>query len=187
MHFGRIHAILWAIGIGYWIIKAAGNKKTVRRVPVGPRLIALGLIALSWCLLLNPTHGWTTRTILPGNDAVEWVAVALCATGVAFAIWARHTLGRNWSGVPTVKEDHELIVSGPYRFVRHPIYTGLLLAVFASAFVATGRLGGLLFFLILAVLLHFKAQIEEKFMLQTFPQSYPEYRRRTKAIIPFIL
>ncbi len=187
MTYGSIHTILWGIGIAYWIIKAGGNKKTIRRVPPGPRLVALSLLVLAWYILLRSNREWTTRALLPQNDLTHMAGVALCAAGVAIAIWARYTLGRNWSGVPTVKENHELITSGPYRFVRHPIYTGILLATLASAFVATGRLGGLVFFLVLAVMLHFKSLIEEKFMVESFPQAYPEYRRRTKAIIPFVL
>lgn len=187
MRYGAIHLVLWLIGIIYWVVKAPGNKKTVRRVPAGPRLVALSIIALSWYLLLTPREGWTAEVLLPQNSMVQLAGVLICAAGITIAIWARHTLGRNWSGVPTVKESHELITSGPYHFVRHPIYTGLLLAIFGTAFVAHGRLGGLLFFLILATMLHIKSRVEERFMLETFPQAYPEYRRRTKAIIPFVL
>src|ERR1017187_7501034 len=102
------------------------------------------------------------------------------ATGLAFAIWARHTLGRNWSGNPTVKEGHELVETGPYRLVRHPIYTGFLLAI-AGTGIGSGQVMQLFIFGTAFVLLWAKLRIEESLMLRQFPQTYPGYMKRTKA------
>lgn len=104
--------------------------------------------------------------------------------GVAFAIWARIHLCRNWSPAPAMKENHELITSGPYQFVRHPIYTGMIVAALGSA-LAINNFFWLM--LIIAVLI-FVSRInkEEKFMLRLFPDQYPGYKKRTKALVPFV-
>ena len=96
------------------------------------------------------------------------------------------TLGRNWSSVPQVKEQHELVVKGPYRIVRHPIYTGLILAAAGTA-LAQNR-GSWLFMGVLILASYWlKIRVEERLMMETFPEEYPEYRRRVKALIPGIL
>jgi protein-S-isoprenylcysteine O-methyltransferase Ste14 len=119
-------------------------------------------------------------------ETVQWMAAVLCIAGLAFCVWARVTLGRNWSGTITFKEGHELIERGPYRLVRHPIYTGLL-AMFLATAIAAGHLGG-----VVAVMLAFasfwvKLKEEEKLMLQQFPDQYGSYQQRVKRIIPFVL
>ncbi len=186
MSYGRINEILWLIGIGYWIISWSGNKKTARRYNPGSRLLVLVATVCIWWILYN-TDGWLQTRFLPNYNFIGPLSSILCAAGVGFAIWARYTLGRNWSANPSVKEGHELVVRGPYRLVRHPIYTGILLAMLGSPVVHDGRVRSLIFFACIAIGLHFKSRIEEGLMMQTFPDTYPEYRRRTKAIIPYIL
>jgi protein-S-isoprenylcysteine O-methyltransferase Ste14 len=158
----------------------------VQRDNPGRRLLVLLVTVLVYWLLFHST-GLVDARDIPYSDWNGPLSSILCAAGIAIAIWARTILGRNWSANPTVKEDHELIVSGPYRYVRHPIYTGILLAQFGSMVVGDGRVRSTLFFAFIAIGLHFKSKVEENLMRQTFPDSYPEYRRRTKAIIPFIL
>jgi protein-S-isoprenylcysteine O-methyltransferase Ste14 len=110
----------------------------------------------------------------------------LCVIGLVFALWARVTLGRNWSGVVTLKEGHELVERGPYRFVRHPIYTGILTMFFATA-LAQGHLSGFVGTLLMFGSFWIKLRDEEKLMLLQFPERYADYRRRAKRIIPFVL
>jgi protein-S-isoprenylcysteine O-methyltransferase Ste14 len=124
--------------------------------------------------------------IVPHVAPTAFVAAVLCVIGLAFAVWARVTLGRNWSGVVTLKEGHELIERGPYRFVRHPIYTGILTMFIATA-LALGHLAGFAATLLMFVSFWIKLRDEEKLMLQQFPQQYAAYRRRTRRIIPFVL
>jgi protein-S-isoprenylcysteine O-methyltransferase Ste14 len=112
--------------------------------------------------------------------------LALTILGCGFAIWARVTLGSNWSGLPNVKREHELIVKGPYKLVRHPIYSGLLLALAGTA-IADGRSVWVLSLVLLAASYAVKMRQEEQLMMQTFPQDYPAYRRRVKALIPGVL
>jgi protein-S-isoprenylcysteine O-methyltransferase Ste14 len=120
------------------------------------------------------------------TEASRVVGITACAAGVALAIWARHTLGKNWSGSPTIKEGHELIESGPYRYVRHPIHTGILLAV-ARAGLGSGQMKHPNSLGLALVTLWVKLRIEEALTLRQSPQAYPGYMRRKKALIPFIL
>jgi protein-S-isoprenylcysteine O-methyltransferase Ste14 len=186
MSYGRINEILWLIGIAYWIITWSGNKKTAQRYNPGNRLMALVATVFVWWILYH-SDGWLDERIFPDNEFTGPLSSIICAAGIAFAIWARRTLGRNWSAIPSVKEGHELVIRGPYHLVRHPIYTGILLAMLGSPVLHEGRVRSLLFFAFIAIGLHFKSRVEEGLMMQTFPDSYPEYRRRTKAIIPYIL
>ena len=114
------------------------------------------------------------------------MAGILCIAGLLFCFWARAALGRNWSGTVTLKEGHELIQRGPYRLVRHPIYTGLL-AMFLATAIAYGRLGGFVGVLIAFASFWIKLIGEEKLMLQQFPDQYAAYQERVKRIIPFVL
>ncbi len=100
------------------------------------------------------------------------MAGILCIAGLVFCVWARVTLGRNWSGTITLKEGHELIERGPYRFVRHPIYTGML-AMFLASAIALGHLGGFAAVLLAFVSFWIKLGEEEKLMLRQFPDQYP--------------
>jgi protein-S-isoprenylcysteine O-methyltransferase len=124
--------------------------------------------------------------IIPHTDSILVAAAILCICGVSFCFWARAVLGRNWSGTVTLKENHELIVRGPYRLVRHPIYTGLLAMVIATA-IQQGHIGGTIGLILIFVSLWIKASREEEVMRKQFPDQYAAYRERAKRIIPFVL
>jgi protein-S-isoprenylcysteine O-methyltransferase Ste14 len=124
--------------------------------------------------------------IVPRATPIVGAAAFLCSAGLAFALWARATLGRNWSGVVTLKEGHELVERGPYRFVRHPIYTGMLVMLFATALVQS-HVGGFVGVLLMLASFWIKLEREETLMLQQFPERYAAYRQRVKCIIPFVL
>jgi protein-S-isoprenylcysteine O-methyltransferase Ste14 len=126
------------------------------------------------------------RRIFPSSGAASWIGLCLCAGGVAFAIWARRTLGTNWSGNPSIKEGHELVQSGPYRLARHPIYTGLIAAVLGTQ-LGGGRVRELVILLGSLAVVWVKIRVEERLMMRQFPAAYPRYRERTKALIPFVL
>ena len=113
-----------------------------------------------------------------------WVAAVVTASGLAFACWARVYLGRNWSGTVTLKQEHELIEGGPYALVRHPIYTGLLLAIIGSAF-AVGEWRGMLAVIVAWVALWRKLRFEEAWMIERFGVKYEEYKKRVPALVPF--
>jgi protein-S-isoprenylcysteine O-methyltransferase Ste14 len=173
--------LVWAWG---WRIskptsrKAKGLNSLTLYLPV---LIGLALLHLH----VLP-QSWTVEPLWPHSVALDAAGLSITVLGAVFAIWSRVTLGRNWSSVPQVKEQHELVMKGPYRIVRHPIYTGLILAV-AGTELALGRGIGLFMVVLIFSSYWLKIGVEEKLMMETFPKEYPEYRRRVKALIPGIL
>ena len=114
-------------------------------------------------------------------DPAQWIPTAAC-----LLVWARLHIGKNWSSDVTVKVDHELITTGPYALVRHPIYTGLLIGFLGSA-VARGELRGILAFALVVIALWFKLRLEETWMREHFGVAYEGYSQRVKALVPYIL
>ena len=128
---------------------------------------------------------YVRRTVLPPSRMLEYLGFVITTAGLAFTVWARRALGTNWSGMPTIKQDHELITRGPYAVVRHPIYTGPLVAIFGSC-LAEGHVWSVVFFAMAVVLLIVKLETEEAILTREFPNEYPDYQQRTKALIPFL-
>ena len=116
--------------------------------------------------------------------ALGWAAAAFTAIGIGFAIWARVSLGRNWSPRPAVKEHHELVTTGPYAYVRHPIYAGLMLATLGTALI--GTIFGIVMFIGISIFFAFRIDKEERLMLELFPTQYPQYQTHTKRLVPFV-
>ena len=112
------------------------------------------------------------------------IGVAACLAGFAFAVWARIELGRNWGMPMSLKEGHELVTAGPYAYVRHPIYGGILLAVLGSALAESPA--WLVLLAIFSVYFLYSAKTEEGLMRTLFPGQYPDYVRKTKMLIPFV-
>lgn len=176
---------LWMLFAGYWLVSAIKLKKTKQRETwqqrlryVLPLLVSFYLLSRRW-----PHYGWLGARFVPASDAVGWIGVVLTAAGVAIAIWARWHLGANWSGVVTLKEGHELIRSGPYRTIRHPIYTGILLAMLGSA-IAVGEIRGLLAVAIAWLSFYAKARREESLLTQEFGERFAEHLRQTGMFLP---
>lgn len=161
-------------------------KRTIERVGfLGYRLVAI-ILALA-LLAVTRLAGVAPRLQLwPTTLALGVVCDCIVLAGAAFTVWARVTLGRNWSAEVTFKQDHELIESGPYALVRHPIYTGLIAMGLGTA-IDYGRVVGFVGFAALCGALWWKARQEERVMSKHFPGDYAEYRTRVHAIIPFVL
>jgi protein-S-isoprenylcysteine O-methyltransferase Ste14 len=178
--------LLWVAWALYWLISARGLKKVQRRESISSRLVYLLPVLVGGVLLAWRSMPWSflTERLWPRSEGAYWVGVALLAGGIAFAIWARAHLGRNWSGSVTVKEGHELIRTGPYALVRHPIYTGLITAVIGTA-IASGTVRAALAVLVITVSLLLKLRTEERFMEDTFPGEYARYRAEVPALVPF--
>lgn len=186
-----IVGFLWAAFVLCWLVLALFNKKASRtpwRAHWAVRLIVLAAVL---AVILRRRHGvpglftpiGRTLSLHPGAIG-QWAGVGLCVIGFGLAFWARISIGRNW-GVPmSMRQGHELVTSGPYAYIRHPIYSGLMLAMIGSA-LTVGVVWLLLFVLYFAYFI-FSARTEEKMMLAQFPDAYPAYRRRTKMLIPFI-
>ena len=180
--------VCWIIFIVVWLLGAVSTKRTIYRESSAERasywlLLVIGYFLVVKSCSLPPPFDWL---IVPHTKLSAWVGAFLCVIGLVFAIWARVILGRNWSGVITLKEEHELIERGPYRIVRHPIYTGIL-AMFAGTAIATGYFGGFSGLLLVFVSFWLKLKREEDLMLKHFPGKYAVYQRRVKRIIPFLV
>ncbi len=176
----------WAGWLLYWLAMGFANKHTLERGGFfGYRLVGgilvLGGLGVMRLLDLSPrSQLWHTGV------GLGVVSDCLVIAGGAFTVWARITLGRNWSAEVTFKQDHELIESGPYELARHPIYTGLLLMALGTA-ISVGRAIGFAVFVGVCGALWWKARQEERIMSRHFPDAYAEYRTRVHAIVPFLL
>jgi protein-S-isoprenylcysteine O-methyltransferase Ste14 len=176
----------WIVFLAYWVIMAFRVKRTVKRESVGGRLLWVAGGIAAFMLLYGDTHWGVLASRFAGPDTGWALAGAvLTSVGVAIAIWARTILGGNWSGMVTVKQGHTLIRTGPYTVVRHPIYSGLLLAVLGTA-LALGEVRGLVAVGVLFVMFLAKSRTEERFMAEQFGREYDNYRRGTHALIPFV-
>jgi len=155
---------------------------------MGSRIVqAIPVIAGFYLLLVRGRWpGWLSRQIFPDSPAALRIGLALTFAGIAFAVWARLWIGRNWSGTVTLKENHELVQTGPYSLVRHPIYSGFLLAFLGTAIVQ-GELRALLGFPLVVLGWWLKLRMEEAFMSEQFGNAYLEYKRRVKALVPFVV
>ena len=181
--------IAWAL---YWVVSARGAKRTRRRESLASRLSHVLPLAAGVALIAWPHHpgkswtwaGWMSWQLVPPGPLRLGSALALTVAGLAFTVWARMHLGGNWSGTVTLKEGHELIRTGPYGWVRHPIYSGLLLALLGSA-LACGELRALIGLAVVTAAFGRKLLIEERFMRESFPEQYHEYCAEVPALIPF--
>ena len=177
----------WLIYIVYWVGSARGAKPVAERQSWLSFLVHRGPILLGGILLLYPKPPYPLRLALtPHTDLAEAIGAVVCVLGLAVAVWSRRTLAGNWSATVTFKQGHELVQTGPYRFVRHPIYTGILLMILGSI-TTVGQLHCWLGFLILAIGFWIKLKQEESLLLRHFPDEYPAYRNRVKALVPFLI
>ena len=177
---------LWIAWFGYWLISAAATKPTRQRESRASRLTYTVLLLLGVWLIARPRvgSGWFSVQLLPEARWRYLLALALLLAGLLLTVWARVHLGRNWSGTVTLKEGHELIRSGPYAYVRHPIYTGLSLAMLGCA-IACGEPRALLGLGLVICSFLYKLRLEERFMRQLFPGQYQRYSAEVPALVPF--
>lgn len=180
--------LLWLAFFVYWRVKSADVKASSRIEPALSRFMRAFLMLLGSALLILPRIpvAFLEKRFLQPSAGSFWLGAAITAAGLLFCVWARRHLGRNWSRAVTVKEDHELITSGPYALVRHPIYTGLLLALAGSAF-ARGEWRGVLGFAMIFAALWFKLRLEEKWMHEQFGAAYEAYYGRVAARVPYLV
>jgi len=188
--YSWIIAALWLVLIVTWAIAAAHAKRSIggrswrREAGLRVAVIVLVLVGLRLAIVRRALHGArvyaVNRILLLGA-----IGVVLCALGIGLALWARTHLGRNWGLPMTRREDPELVTSGPYALVRHPIYGGIILAMLGSAIaqspfwlVPLGVFGA--YFV-------YSARREERLMTEQFPRAYPAYRARTKMFIPYVV
>jgi protein-S-isoprenylcysteine O-methyltransferase Ste14 len=183
-------AALWLIFVAYWAVMGVRAKRTIGarlwRTEAGLRVAVVVLILLALRLpAVRHALRNTQAHAAVASPLIGLIGVVLCAFGIGLAIWARSHLGRNWGMPMARKESPELITSGPYAAVRHPIYTGIFIAMLGSAIAVSP------FWLIALVLFGiyfvYSARKEETLMMAQFPQQYPQYMNRTKMFVPLVL
>lgn len=177
-------ALCWGLFVLVWIISAFSAKPARERQSWSSRLVTVAYLTVTF-LLLAGRLGLNAR-ILPNEPVLRLMGDAITFGGMVIALWARFSLGTNWSATITFKEGHELIERGPYRFVRHPMYTGLLLMILGTA-VVVGSMSGFLALVIGFAGTWQKLRQEEALLTKHFPDAYPRYMSRTKALVPFLL
>lgn len=177
-------ALAW-VGWGVsWFAAATWTRRTAARAGMAElpsRLISL----VGAVLLLAPTQNFSIGPEWDVSASLAWAMFSVVVAGIAFAWWARLHLGTLWSGTVTRKADHRIVDAGPYAFVRHPIYTGMLGAALATG-VTRGELGALLGAAILCFGIWMKARLEERFLSVELGAEYAAYRARVPMLVPFL-
>ncbi len=179
---------LWLSWAAYWSLTSRNVKAIARQESSRSRLSHMVPLAVAIVLLWLPGFPvpWLGDRFMPRAAWMFWSGALLTFGGILFTVLARVHLGKNWSATVTIKQGHELISSGPYAIVRHPIYSGLLLAFVGSA-LARGEWRGVVAVLIAFVALWRKLRLEERWMREQFGEQYEAYARRVAALLPYIL
>jgi protein-S-isoprenylcysteine O-methyltransferase Ste14 len=179
---------VWFAWAAYWMLSSSSASAPKRVQSPAARLLHRAELVAAFALLALPRLrvGWLARQIVPWSEGLFVSGAALLLLGIGFAIWARVHLGQYWSGHVTLKPGHRLIRSGPYALVRHPIYTGILMAVIGTA-VALDDYAGVLAILIVAETFVRKLRIEERWLTEEFGDEYQAYRREVKALVPGVV
>jgi len=178
--------LAWLTVLVVWLLGAFTTKKTVRSQPPRARLVYLALAFLAFLLFTGDLrYGFLAARFVPMTPAVAYAGLALTLAGCAFTIWARFYLGGNWSGRPTIKQGHTLVRTGPYSLVRHPIYTGITLAMLGTA-IYLGEIRGLIGTVVALIAFKVKSRLEESFMTEQFGEEYVTYKQQVKSLIPFV-
>ena len=181
---------VWLLWLMYWGISALRVKPAMRVESRASRLGRHVLLVILAALLLR-RYAWLNGSFLnerfvPDQMWIVWLGFGVTVIGLAFTCWARVVLGQNWSGTVQLKQDHELIVRGPYSFVRHPIYTGVLVAFFGTV-LAIGEWHALIGVALLAVAFWRKLRLEERWLCELFGEPYRNYMRHVKALVPWVI
>jgi protein-S-isoprenylcysteine O-methyltransferase Ste14 len=176
----------WLLFSGFWLIAAFGSKRAARTEGAPQRLVHILFMAAGFVLLFDSAPAqlnWLNHSFVPERRWLGWLGAWLTLAGVLFAIWARIKIGKEWSGEVQIKEGHQLIRSGPYAYIRHPIYTGLLIAVSGTA-LAVAEYRALLGVSVICIGFARKAKKEESFLAAQFGPAFDEHRHRTGFFLP---
>ncbi len=174
----------WVVLILYWNLSARSAKVAEERQSWAGRLARMPVWLGYLLLIVAGVHPFG-MVVIPHTVIAQWIGVAICALGLLAAIWSRRTLGDDWSQDVELKQGHELIERGPYRWVRHPIYTSHLLMGLGTA-VESGMLVAFLGLALFFLGFWIKLKQEEGLLLRHFPEEYPAYQARVKALVPFV-
>jgi protein-S-isoprenylcysteine O-methyltransferase Ste14 len=183
-----LFALIWIAFYAYWLISAWKTRSPVKRKQSRLSYFMYGIVWVAiWIFLINWfSPDLMTARIVPDSIGYTIIGLLITLAGLAFAIWARVHLGKNWSGMPAIREQHTITRTGPYRFVRHPIYSGILLGLLGTAI----GIGYFIIFccvLLILVLFVIKFRMEEQFLEEEFGEEYARYKREVRALVPFLI
>jgi protein-S-isoprenylcysteine O-methyltransferase Ste14 len=185
--FEGFFPVVWIVFLVYWRMKAANTKATQRIEPAASRIVR-AIAMLIVIVLLSTTRiplPWLYLELWPSGLWSFWVGAAITVAGLLFAVWARRHLASNWSNSVTIKQGHELITTGPYALVRHPIYTGILGGFLGTA-IALSQVRGVIAFVMIFFVFWAKLRKEEEFMRSQFGETYATYVHQTAALVPYL-
>jgi len=177
-------AALWIVFSVYWGIASRNAAPTQNSESSASTIFHQAVLAIALVLLVLPVPGMMARFV-PATSLVTVIGAGIQAGFLLLAVWARRHLGRNWSAEVRIAVDHRLVRTGPYRFLRHPIYTAML-GMFLGTAIAIGQVHSLVALIILAVAYWRKTRLEEAILLKTFGGDYDSYRRDTWALVPLV-
>jgi len=173
--------ILWAV---YWFVSSRSVKTAVKQESGAGRFLHLALMTIGICLfLVRLDLGPLNLHFLPSAPWMNLASVALVAAGVGLSFWARYHIGQYWSSTVSLKEDHRIVETGPYAYLRHPIYSGIILAILGSV-LTSGTYRALAGFLVIVAALCLKASREEQLLSGELGSAYTDYRRHTGFLVP---
>ena len=178
----KISAGLWVLFSIYWSIAARNKAPTKSSESTGSRQLHLILVNVALLVLIIPVPGLTLR-FLPHQRWLMWAGLAIQAVFILFAVWARRSLGSNWSGEVRIATEHRLVRSGPYRFIRHPIYTAVL-GMYCGTALVSGEIHALVAIVLVTVAYWRKIRMEERALAESFGAEHEAYRRETWAWVP---
>jgi protein-S-isoprenylcysteine O-methyltransferase Ste14 len=184
---GQVVWLCFAALAVYWVIAAFGTKRTAERPSRWTNWLTRAALILVVLWLSRETDPGSRNKILWAyTPAIGVTALAVTAVGLIIVVWARVILAGNWSADAVIKEDHELIARGPYRYVRHPIYSGLILMAVGAVLLWSTPVA-LAVLIGFPVMLWVKLSQEERLLTRHFPDEYPRYKAKVKALIPFVI
>jgi protein-S-isoprenylcysteine O-methyltransferase Ste14 len=176
---------LWGLWALSWFVAAIWSGRTQARPMMGSQLL-YRIVTIAGAVMLFDFRDWGPDRLWTLSETGEWAMVGLAALGFAFCWWARLYLGRLWSGSVTRKEGHHIVDTGPYRFVRHPIYTGIIIAALATA-IERGTPVSFAGFAVMTLGWWIKARLEESFLRSELGAAdYDAYAKRTGMLLPFL-
>ena len=181
----QISSKIWFVWGIVWLLMAAWSKPSKRREFPWQRLEHVIPLMIGFLLIYNRNFAWSwlATRLVPQNSVVATTGLLLTAGGLVFAVWARIALGANWSGTVTIKSGHNLIRRGPYRWIRHPIYTGLLISLLGTLMLQ-GEVRAFLGFVLALFALYRKAKREEQFLSDEFGEGFAEHTKQTGMFLP---
>jgi len=185
LDLSKLNGLLWAIWAAYWIYSARNTKRDIKKQDQGGRLAHLAALIVGFSLIFAVDRFSSFALANFSSISLQIVGCLVTLAGQVFCVWARHHLGQNWSGTVTLKENHALVRSGPYKISRHPIYTGFLFSVIGSALTSGTGIAFLGLMLITASYLR-KIRIEEAVLSKQFGEDYSQFQADVPMLFPKI-